>query len=142
MMAKKRIKQLMQVLFVAVLLTSCNQINDLRISSLESSIDHLESNYKELSPEKLQQEIEDCEKKMNDISKDSRRFTDSQKRRISSLKGRYHRVLFEIKVYVLANSMTEEGRRVLEYIKGLIGIELFRMDEKAYHEYNQQRVVE
>lgn len=129
------------VLFACVI-SSCTQINDYRISRFENSIDKLEKKYKEYSPEKLKSEIEDCEKQLKKLSNDSSRYTDSQKRRISNLKGRYHRLLIEIKIYSFTQSITEEGKNVLEYIKGILGGISLQMEHEGLKNYENDSVPE
>lgn len=100
---------------------SCSKMMDMRLTELEKSIEKLEQNYKEWSPEKVQKQIESCEKQLDELSQNEGKLTESQRQRMANLKGQYHRLLLEIKIFTLKHDITEEGTQALEYIKGLLG---------------------
>ena len=100
---------------------SCSKMMDMRLTELEKSIEKLEQNYKEWSPEKVQKQIESCENQLDELSQNEGKLTESQRQRMANLKGQYHRLLLEIKISTLKQDITEEGAEALEYIKGLLG---------------------
>ena len=107
-------------LFVGVFV-SCSKVNDIRLTALEKSIERLEQNYKDYSPEKLQKEINLCEKQFDALYQKEDSLSDAQQKRLANVKGKYHRVLLEIKLWSLTQTITEEGAEAIEYIKGLLG---------------------
>ena len=58
------IKRLSIIVFAVLLaggFNSCTKTYDIRINTLEKSLNNLEQNYKDYSPKKLKREIEKCE---------------------------------------------------------------------------------
>lgn len=111
----------MVLLLLAGVVSSCTQINDLQISAFEKSIDKLEQNYQNDSPDKLQHRLELCEKQLAKLKEDTSRYTESQRQRISNLSGRYHRLLVKIKIHTATQEISEGASEAVEYIKGLLG---------------------
>jgi uncharacterized protein YeaO (DUF488 family) len=101
--------------------SSCTKINDARLNSLEKSIEKLDQNYKDYTPEKLQKQIEHCEKKFEEFDQDDVKLSDSQRYRLSKLKGKYHRTLIIIKMYSYTNNSSDGWSDVVEYINGILG---------------------
>ena len=100
---------------------SCSKINDMRLEKLEESIEKLDQNYKDYTPEKLQKQIEHCEKKFEEFDQDDVKLSDSQRQRLSNLKGKYHKTLIKIKIYSLTNIFSDGWSDVVEYLKGILG---------------------
>ena len=120
MTGRKVLLWVLSLLFVGVLV-SCSKVNDIRLTTLEKSIERLEQNYKDYSPEKLQKEINLCEKQFDALYQKEDSLSDTQQKRLANVKGKYHRVLLEIKIWSLKQTITEEGAEAIEYIKGLLG---------------------
>lgn len=120
MLGRKVLLCVLSFLFVGVFV-SCSKVNDIRLTALEKSIERLEQNYKDYSPEKLQKEINLCEKQFDALYQKEDSLSDAQQKRLANVKGKYHRVLLEIKLWSLTQTITEEGAEAIEYIKGLLG---------------------
>ena len=93
---------------------------DRRLTALEKSIEGLDQNYKTFSPEELQKEIEFCEKQIGDLEQNDDKLTDTQRQQFSKTKGKYHRLLLEIKIWTATQTISEEGSEFIEYLKGLL----------------------
>ena len=121
MLSMKKMLLFVMALFVAGGFVSCDKFYDMRMNALERSIESLSQNYETSSSEKLQEEIAFCEEQFKQLSQKESELTDVQRRRLSNMKGRYHRILVEIKLWSLTYSIKEEGTEAAEYIKGLLG---------------------
>jgi hypothetical protein len=109
----KIISLVVLALFLAGVGVSCtSKVNDMRLSSLEKSIEKLEQNYSKYSPEKLKKEIEYCEKQFDELSEKKGELSQDQRRRLSNLKGQYHKLLIKI-------CASDVSLDIIEYIKGL-----------------------
>lgn len=105
--------------------TSCSKVYDTRIAALEKSIDKLEENYKDLSASEIENAIELCQKQLDallELENDGKLNSD-QKKKVSNLEGRFHRVLLKVQLYLMVNDVLDESgvQSVIEYIKGLLG---------------------
>ena len=120
--------------------TSCSRINDLKIDALEKSIDKLEEKYKDLSAseiDKLEEKYKDlsaseienaielCQKQLDALLElgDDGKLSMEQKKTVSNLEGRFHRVLLKVQLYLMVNDVLDESgaQSLIEYIKGLLG---------------------
>jgi len=140
MKTKNKFSLLMMLLLLTGVMSSCTLVYDYKISEFENSIEKLDANYKEYSPEKLRKEIENCEKQLEQLSRDNSRYTETQKHRISNLKGKYHRLLFEIKLYAIGKAVTDEGRTFIEYLKGLLGGISIQLGKEGLNIYENDSV--
>ena len=116
------------LIFAAVIaafcvITSCSKVIDLKISSLEKSIDKLEEKYKDMSAAEIEGAIENCQKQFDALNEEADKLTKEQKDSISKLKGRYHRLLLKVELYLMMNEFIDESGigPTIEYIKGLLG---------------------
>lgn len=105
--------------------TSCSKVYDTRIAALEKSIDKLEENYKDLSASEIENAIELCQKQLDallELENDGKLNSD-QKKKVSNLEGRFHRVLLKVQLYLMVNDVLDESgvQSAIEYIKGLLG---------------------
>ena len=105
--------------------TSCSRINDLKIDALEKSIDKLEEKYKDLSASEIENAIELCQKQLDALLElgDDGKLSMEQKKTVSNLEGRFHRVLLKVQLYLMVNDVLDESgaQSLIEYIKGLLG---------------------
>lgn len=116
-MNRKKLVLIVLALFFAGAFVSCtSKVNDMRLSSLEKSIEKLEQNYSKYSPEKLKKEIEHCEKQFDEFSEKQDELSQDQRRQLSDLKGKYHKLLIEI----LLQDVSNEGAETVSYLKGLL----------------------
>ena len=120
-MLKKRYFLLLVFLLVGTTFISCSKFYDMRLDSLEKSIDNLDQSYDDYSPDKLLKQIESCEKLYEELSQNETKLTDNQRKRLAKLKGKYHRVLLTIKIWSLTQTLSDESEQVLEYVKGILG---------------------
>lgn len=118
---KKRNFVLFVFLLTGVTFISCSKFYDMRLDSLEKSIDNLEQSYDVYSSDKLQKEIVSCEKRYEELSQNESKLTDNQQKRLANLKGKYHRVLLEIKLWSITQTVSKESEQVVDYIKSLLG---------------------
>lgn len=104
-------------------ITSCTKVTDLKISSLEKSIDKLEQNYKDMSATEIESAIENCQKQFDALNEEVDKLTKEQMNKINNLEGRFDRVLVKIELYLMVNEFLDESGvgPTIEYIKGLLG---------------------
>ena len=105
-----------------LLVVSCGRmIANTQITAFEKSIDTLEETYKNLTPEELKMAIEVCENQLKLINNSDYNYTITQRKKIAGLKGRYHRLLVKIELFLIEDEVFGvSGGEVLQYIKGLI----------------------
>lgn len=109
----KKIPLIVLALFISGALVSCtSKVNDMRLDALEKSVEKLDQNYGKYSPEKLKNEIEQCEKQFDELSEKKDELSQDQRRRLSNLKGEYEQVLVKIKA-------SDASIEVIEFLKGL-----------------------
>lgn len=84
----------------------------MRLDALEKSVEKLDQNYGKYSPEKLKNEIEQCEKQFDELSEKKDELSQDQRRRLSNLKGEYEQVLVKIKA-------SDASIEVIEFLKRL-----------------------
>ena len=105
--------------------TSCSKVYDTQIAALEKSIDKLEEKYKDISASEIQNAIELCQKQLDALHEldNDGKLSPEQKKKVSNLEGRFHRVLIKVQLYVMVNDFFEETgvQELIEYIKGLLG---------------------
>lgn len=118
---KKSYFILLVFLLAGATFVSCSKVYDMRLDSLEKSIDNLDQSYDVYSPDKLQKEIESCENRFEELSQNETKLTDNQRKRMANLKGKYHKVLLKIKLWSITQTVSGEGEQLLEYVKGLLG---------------------
>lgn len=108
--------------------TSCSKVYDTRIAALEKSIDKLEEKYKDLSASEIENAIELCQKQLDALQElgNDGKLSSEQKKKVSNLEGRFHRVLLKVQLYVMVNDVLDESgvQSLIEYIKGLLGASL------------------
>lgn len=115
-----------KILFVSILLllggllVSCSKVNDMRLDTLKKSIEKLEQNYKDYSPEKLMREIEQCEIQFEKLDQDKDKLSINQKQQLSNLDSKFNKVLIKIGWDIYRNGLSDEYRKVIEYIKDLL----------------------
>lgn len=121
----KKTFAILAVVFVlgTLMFSSCTPRIDKQIASLAQSIDKLEENYKDMTPNQIENAIERCERQLNALLDNESKLTKEQRKELSSLEGRYHRVLLKIQLYLMVNEIIDaaEVEPVIEYIKGLLG---------------------
>lgn len=116
------------LIFAAVIaafcvITSCSKVIDLKISSLEKSIDKLEEKYKDMSATEIEDAIQDCQDQFDSLLEKEDKLNKEQINKISNLQGRFDRLLAKIEIYLMVNEFIEDSgvEPVIEYIKGLLG---------------------
>ena len=109
--------------FSFVSLMSCSYIYDAKITALEKSIDKLDANYKKMTPEQIEEAIQNCNSQFDSLNENDSKLNKEQKKRIYNLKGRYDKMLIRICAYLeFENLLDSTGvEYIIEYIKGLIG---------------------
>lgn len=100
-------------------MTSCKFITDTRLDAFEKSIETLENNYKDLTPDELENSLRLCEEQLDALNNRDVELTPNQKERISNLTGRYHRLLIKIELYTMTHDLFGD---VLEYLKGILNL--------------------
>ena len=107
------------------LVASCSRVNDIKISALEKSIDKLENDYKDMTASEIENAIELCQKQLDALQElgNDGKLSSEQKKKVSNLEGRFHRVLLKVQLYVMVNDVLDESgvQSLIEYIKGLLG---------------------
>ena len=109
-------------LFVLAL-TSCGKVIDVQIAALEKSIDKLDEEYKDMTPNEIKKAIDLIEKQIDALEEREDDMTKEQRKEFSNLNGRYTKLLVKIQLYLWAQELfdTEEVESTIEYIKGLLG---------------------
>ena len=120
MRSTKSFSLIIAVLLLAGLLASCSKLYDVRISTLEKAIDKLELNYQVYDSYEMQEKIDLFDEQFNKICKNETKLTQAQQLRLSKLKGEYHRLLLEIKFFILAKDYDNE--ELIEDINGKLGL--------------------
>lgn len=92
----------------------------MRLDTLKKSIEKLEQNYKDYSPEKLMREIEQCEIQFEKLDQDKDKLSINQKQQLSNLDSKFNKVLIKIGWDIYRNGLSDEYRKVIEYIKDLL----------------------
>jgi uncharacterized protein YeaO (DUF488 family) len=115
-MQKKSFLIVLALLVAGALVSCTSKVNDIRLSSLEKSIEKLEQNYSKYSPEKLKKEIEHVEKQFDEFSEKKDELSQDQRRQLSDLKAKYHKILVEI----LFHDVSDESTETVAYLKGLL----------------------
>ena len=102
--------------------TSCKQIVDMRLSSLEKSIDKLEKNYKDLTPTQLDNAINACEVKIEWLEDHKENFTSNQRKQFRKLNLRYYWLLVRIPGHKSIGEIdfSEEYESVLDNIQDFV----------------------
>lgn len=91
---KRSISLFITVLLLVGLPNSCYKMQDVRLIKLEKSIEKIELNYLDYSPEELQEKLDLLENRFDDL--DHKRLTDAQRVKIMSLKNRYDKLLLKL----------------------------------------------
>ena len=109
-------------LFVLAL-TSCNKVIDVQIAALEKSIDKLDDEYKNMTPNEIEKAINVVEKQIDALEERKDDMTREQGKKFANLQGRYTKLLVKIELYLMVDNIFEgaEVEKVIEYIKGLLG---------------------
>lgn len=103
--------------------TSCGKVIDVQIAALEKSIDKLDEEYKDMTPNEIKKAIDLIEKQIDALEEREDDMTKEQRKEFSNLNGRYTKLLVKIQLYLWAQELfdTEEVESTIEYIKGLLG---------------------
>ena len=115
-----------KILFVSILLllggllVSCSKVNDIRLNTLEKSLNRLEKNYKNYSPEKLKSEVEECEFRFDKLDQDKEKLSIAQKQRLKELKREYRGILFNISKDLIISDFSGTFKEVIELIKDIL----------------------
>jgi len=114
-------------LFVLIILTfsACSIILNGKIDAFENSIAKLDSGYKEMNTEELERAIGVCEKQLEYLNDETKKFSNEQKKRIANLKGKYDKILVKIEIYLKMNDLFDvsEIDSTIQYIKGILSSE-------------------
>lgn len=117
------IKRLSIIVFAVLLAgggNSCTKTYDIRINTLEKSLNNLEQNYKDYSPEKLKREMQKCENQFEKLDQDKDKLTMNQRQQLSKLDRKFNKILIKIGWNLIKNELSDKYREVLEYIKDLL----------------------
>ena len=98
---KKSIPLFITVLLLVGLLNSCYKMQDVRLIKLEKSIEKIELNYLDYSPEELQEKLDLLENRFDDL--DHKRLTDAQRVKIMSLRNRYDKLQLRLEEQIAQN---------------------------------------
>ena len=122
MKTKTLLLSIFACLFVLVL-TSCNKVIDVQIAALEKSIDKLDDEYKNMTPNEIEKAINVVEKHIDALEERKDDMTREQGKKFANLQGRYTKLLVKIELYLMVDNIFEgsEVEKVIEYIKGLLG---------------------
>lgn len=122
MKTKTLLLSIFACLFVLVL-TSCNKVIDVQIAALEKSIDKLDDEYKNMTPNEIEKAINVVEKQIDALEERKDDMTREQGKKFANLQGRYTKLLVKIELYLMVDNIFEgsEVEKVIEYIKGLLG---------------------
>ena len=88
---KRSIPLFITFLLLVGLFNSCYKMQDIRLIKLEKSIEKIELNYFEYSPEELQEKLDLLENRFDEL--DHKHLTDAQRVKIMSLRNRYDQLL-------------------------------------------------
>ena len=104
-------------------MTSCNKVIDVQIAALEKSIDKLDDEYKNMTPNEIEKAINVVEKQIDALEERKDDMTREQGKKFANLQGRYTKLLVKIELYLMVDNIFEgsEVEKVIEYIKGLLG---------------------
>ncbi len=91
---KRSISLFITVLLLVGLPNSCYKMQDVRLIKLEKSIEKIELNYLDYSPEELQGKLDLLENRFDEL--DHKQLTDAQREKIMSLKNRYDKLLLKL----------------------------------------------
>lgn len=117
------IKRLSIIVFAVLLaggVNSCTKTYDIRLNTLEKSLNNLEQNYKDYSPEKLKREMQKCENQFEKFDQDKDKLTMNQRQQLSKLDRKFNKILIKIGWNLIKNELSDKYREVLEYIKDLL----------------------
>jgi uncharacterized protein Yka (UPF0111/DUF47 family) len=122
MKTKTLLLSIFACLFVLAL-TSCNKVIDVQIAALEKSIDKLDDEYKNMTPNEIEKAINVVEKQIDALEERKDDMTREQGKKFANLQGRYTKLLVKIELYLMVDNIFEgsEVEKVIEYIKGLLG---------------------
>jgi len=122
MKAKVLVLSFVAIVFM-VASTSCGKVIDVQIAALEKSIDKLDEEYKDMTPNEIKKAIDLIEKQIDALEEREDDMTKEQRKEFSNLNGRYTKLLVKIQLYLWAQELfdTEEVESTIEYIKGLLG---------------------
>ena len=122
MKAKVLVLSFVAIVFM-VASTSCGKVIDVQIAALEKSIDKLDEEYKNMTPNEIKKSIDLIEKQIDALEEREDDMTKEQRKEFSNLNGRYTKLLVKIQLYLWAQELfdTEEVESTIEYIKGLLG---------------------
>lgn len=122
MKTKTLLLSIFACLFVLAL-TSCNKVIDVQIAALEKSIDKLDDEYKNMTPNEIEKAINVVEKQIDVLEERKDDMTREQGKKFANLQGRYTKLLVKIELYLMVDNIFEgsEVEKVIEYIKGLLG---------------------
>lgn len=122
MKTKTLLLSIFACLFVLAL-TSCNKVIDVQIATLEKSIDKLDDEYKNMTPNEIEKAINVVEKQIDALEERKDDMTKEQGKKFANLQGRYTKLLVKIELYLMVDNIFEgsEVEKVIEYIKGLLG---------------------
>lgn len=111
-------------LFVHVL-TSCTKFIDAQLTAFEKSINKLETNYKDLSPQSLEKAVSLLQSQFEELEniKDTE-MTINQKKRFRKLKVNYFTLLVKIKTHVSLSNVfdSRDGKSVIDYLDELTNV--------------------
>ena len=113
------------IVFVIALLfvgsfNSCSKTYDLRLNTLEKSLNRLEQNYKSYTPEKLKSKIEECEIRFDKLAQDKDKMSIAQKQKLNELKREYYRILLEIYWNLVKSDISGTFTDVIEFLKDIL----------------------
>jgi uncharacterized protein Yka (UPF0111/DUF47 family) len=122
MKTKTLLLSIFACLFVLAL-TSCNKVIDVQIAALEKSIDKLDDEYKNMTPNEIEKAINVVEKQIDALEERKDDMTREQGKKFANLQGRYTKLLVKIELYLMVDNIFEgsEVEKVIEYIRGLLG---------------------
>lgn len=98
---KRSISLFITVLLLVGLPNSCYKMQDVRLIKLEKSIEKIELNYLDYSPEELQEKLDLLENRFDDL--DHKRLTDAQGVKIMSLRNRYDKLQLRLEEQIAQN---------------------------------------
>lgn len=98
---KRSISLFITVLLLVGLPNSCYKMQDVRLIKLEKSIEKIELNYLDYSPEELQGKLDLLENRFDEL--DHKQLTDAQREKIMSLKNRYDKLQLRLEEQIAQN---------------------------------------
>lgn len=115
-----RTKALLIIVLTSILmlaLTSCKPIVNWHLKAFEKSVNKLEQNYKDLTPNQLERAVGKCDIQLEWLVDHKDNFTINQRKKFRELKIRYYWLLH----YSISGiDLSEEYESVVGYIKDII----------------------